>query len=394
MSKKVAELTQVVHMLFMKHHEKELELEALKDAYEYEIDLVIADAKGQLDELTRELEDREQRLKARPERERENEEDQVKIQALEKLLQAEKSETQSVRDRLIVSEKDVERLRSVNAQELARHSTEMDDKSKEIDLLRLHVADLERLARHSESQTSHVVDSLRKAVERLREETTTLREELGNSENLRETLTNRNKTLDDNVRRLKRELAKRSSLPDVDNARQHTDDGNVATFSQRKPNYDREIERLKQEIQRYRMELSNRETNYNRRFSDMQPIIVNRRPVSGRTSVVTNGHSLKNAELFNGEHGGLLQSGAYVGQERAVTGRDLREVSHKSYSDDLVNSSASVSPSMIRSTSSITSHERLPQLDAKLSIRRPMLTKPQPSKLLISKRSHRTTSLI
>ena len=80
MSKKVAELTQVVHMLFMKHHEKELELEALKDAYEYEIDLVIADAKGQLDELTRELEDREQRLKARPERERENEEDQVKIQ--------------------------------------------------------------------------------------------------------------------------------------------------------------------------------------------------------------------------------------------------------------------------------------------------------------------------
>ena len=152
---------------------------------------------------------------------------------MEKLLQAEKSETQSVRDRLIVSEKDVERLRSVNAQELARHSTEMDDKSKEIDLLRLHVADLERLARHSESQTSHVVDSLRKAVERLREETTTLREELGNSENLRETLTNRNKTLDDNVRRLKRELAKRSSLPDVDNARQHTDDGNVATFSVR-----------------------------------------------------------------------------------------------------------------------------------------------------------------
>src|SRR6218665_1726164 len=111
----------------------------------------------------------------------------------------------------------------------------------------------------------------------------------------------------------------------------------MSDIKQRKPNYDREIERLKQEIQRYRMELSNRETNYNRRFSDMQPIIVNRRPVSGRTSVVTNGHSLKNAELFNGEHGGLLQSGAYVGQERAVTGRDLREVSFLEFSASVLS---------------------------------------------------------
>lgn len=75
------------------------------------------------------------------------------------------------------------------------------------------------------------------------------------------------------------------------------------------------------------MELSNRETNYNRRFADMQPIIVNRRPVSSRTSVVTNDHSTKNAELLNGHHGNLLQSSAYAGQERAVTERELREVS-------------------------------------------------------------------
>ena len=40
MSKKVAELTQVVHMLFTRNHEKEVEIEAMKDAYEYEIQLV------------------------------------------------------------------------------------------------------------------------------------------------------------------------------------------------------------------------------------------------------------------------------------------------------------------------------------------------------------------
>ena len=36
--------------------------------------------------------------------------------------------------------------------------------------------------------------------------------------------------------------------------------------------YDEEIERLRREIQRYRMELSNRETNFNRMFAEKSPL--------------------------------------------------------------------------------------------------------------------------
>ena len=39
--------------------------------------------------------------------------------------------------------------------------------------------------------------------------------------------------------------------------------------------YGDELERLRREIQRYRNELSNRETNFNRMFSDKKPVNVN-----------------------------------------------------------------------------------------------------------------------
>jgi len=38
MSKKVAELTQVVHMLFMRNHEREVEVQLTKDLYNLELD--------------------------------------------------------------------------------------------------------------------------------------------------------------------------------------------------------------------------------------------------------------------------------------------------------------------------------------------------------------------
>ena len=51
MCKKVAELTQVVHMLFTRNHEKEVEIDALKKSYEREIELVLEDAKGKIGHL-------------------------------------------------------------------------------------------------------------------------------------------------------------------------------------------------------------------------------------------------------------------------------------------------------------------------------------------------------
>lgn len=55
MSKKVSELTQVVHMLFSRNHEREVELESTKEAYEQEILNVIADAKKRIEALEHDL---------------------------------------------------------------------------------------------------------------------------------------------------------------------------------------------------------------------------------------------------------------------------------------------------------------------------------------------------
>ncbi|KAL3866083.1 hypothetical protein ACJMK2_043421 [Sinanodonta woodiana] len=62
MSKKVAELTQVVHMLFTRNHEKEVEIEALKEAYEHEISLIMDDAKRKISLLENKVSELERKL--------------------------------------------------------------------------------------------------------------------------------------------------------------------------------------------------------------------------------------------------------------------------------------------------------------------------------------------
>ena len=57
MCKKVAELTQVVHMLFTRNHEKEVEMEALRQAYEMEISEILVDARRRIAELEKQRED-------------------------------------------------------------------------------------------------------------------------------------------------------------------------------------------------------------------------------------------------------------------------------------------------------------------------------------------------
>ncbi len=49
--------------------------------------------------------------------------------------------------------------------------------------------------------------------------------------------------------------------------------------------YAEEIEKLRAQVHRYRMELSNREGNFNRMFVDQRPVVVDRR--AGRMSKVS-----------------------------------------------------------------------------------------------------------
>lgn len=50
-------MSQVIHILFVSNHEKEVKISALVDAYEYEIDHVIADARSRLDAVEKQLQE-------------------------------------------------------------------------------------------------------------------------------------------------------------------------------------------------------------------------------------------------------------------------------------------------------------------------------------------------
>lgn len=59
LSRKIAELTMVIHLLFTRNHEREFEVEALKSAYESEISVILEEAKGKISWLEGQLDELE-----------------------------------------------------------------------------------------------------------------------------------------------------------------------------------------------------------------------------------------------------------------------------------------------------------------------------------------------
>lgn len=57
MSKKVAQLTKVIHYLYSKQDDHDVHIESLIDAYEHEVDTVIVDANQKLDQTKKENEE-------------------------------------------------------------------------------------------------------------------------------------------------------------------------------------------------------------------------------------------------------------------------------------------------------------------------------------------------
>ncbi|GFS27358.1 protein FAM184A-like, partial [Elysia marginata] len=152
MSKKVAELTQVVHMLFTRNHEKEVEIEALKKSYEHEIDLVLQDARGRIQDLEMQVSgyvdqiatDKERaQQKLATELAAQEAEWRHKLKETERLLQEEKAECQNLRDMLINAQRDIENLRQGVTDQLSFKSDEISKKEKETERLRAQVAALE-----------------------------------------------------------------------------------------------------------------------------------------------------------------------------------------------------------------------------------------------------------
>ncbi|CAC5394988.1 unnamed protein product [Mytilus coruscus] len=299
MSKKVSELTQVVHMLFTRNHEKEVEIEAMKEAFEYEILLVQEDAQNRIDNLeTKRLElelelDRERkagqdRLKSALKNEADSREEEwkTKLIASEKNLLEEKSECQNLRDLLINAQRDIEKLRQGVADQLASKNEEILRKNQELDKLRKLVANLEKTQVETETHYKEIIRDLEKTNEKLEKELQQLQALLEETHRNKMKLEEKNAKLETDLKNLRKDFSRKvaevvasqkmqhhQQLQQVQSHQQPSTRLSPGAFT----DYNDELEKLRREVQRYRMELSNRDSNFNRVFSTQQPLTVDPR---------------------------------------------------------------------------------------------------------------------
>ncbi|XP_052100844.1 protein FAM184A-like isoform X3 [Mytilus californianus] len=311
MSKKVSELTQVVHMLFTRNHEKEVEIEAMKEAFEYEILLVQEDAQNRIDNLeTKRLElelelDRERkagqdRLKSALKNEADSREEEwkAKLIASEKNLLEEKSECQNLRDLLINAQRDIEKLRQGVADQLASKNEEILRKNQELDKLRKLVANLEKTQVETETHYKEIIRDLEKTNEKLEKELQQLQALLEETHRNKMKLEEKNAKLETDLKNLRKDFSRKVAEVVASQKMQHHQQlqqvqshqqpstrlspgaftvGRSKLHDHMHKDYNDELEKLRREVQRYRMELSNRDSNFNRVFSTQQPLTVDPR---------------------------------------------------------------------------------------------------------------------
>ena len=224
MSKKVAELTQVVHMLFTRNHEKEVEVDALKEAYEYEISLVIDDAREKITKLDNRVVELERKLEREKNRQTEvikeaviqetsDKEDEWrrKLVAAEKALNDEKLETQHLRDLLINAQKDIEKLRQRVEEQLNSKTDEIQRREVELSKLRKNVSDLEKTMQTKELRANDTIRNLERSNEKLEKECYETQELLEETHKVKENLIARVKQLESEMKTLKRDFQKKVS---------------------------------------------------------------------------------------------------------------------------------------------------------------------------------------
>ncbi|XP_076444173.1 uncharacterized protein LOC143282423 [Babylonia areolata] len=278
MSKKVAELTQVVHMLFTRNHEKEVELDALKDAYEHEISEVIDDARNRIAQLKNQVEDLQKHQEGVSDKSRKQQEEEFllrerelksKLQESERQLQEERTECQNLRDMLIRAQRDIENLRQGASQQMTSQADELGKRDREIERLKKQAGQLETSLKDCSKESQEVVKDLEKNNDGLERELRHVHAALEESHRTRDQLLVRNKQLEADLKTLRRDFNRK--VTEVVNG-QKLQRNNV-DYS---PDYNEELERLRREVQRYRLELSNRDVNFNRMFTEKQPVHVDR----------------------------------------------------------------------------------------------------------------------
>ncbi|KAL5257544.1 hypothetical protein ACHWQZ_G012466 [Mnemiopsis leidyi] len=285
LSKKVAELTLVVHMLFTRNHEREVELEATKEAYEQEINSVsnffekeIMRLKSELEkEKWKRLEEVERITKAGEDSTRKliekHDKNVSELTAENKKL---KSDNQSLEEKYNRVAEDHERARK--DQEALAKERIAKDRAMEKDHLRIEK--LQQNARANKELMEKMKENIHSIQKSVNHKISQMDANNRSANEVSEHLRLRNEQLETENKALRKKIGEQANqLKRLDN-NPHLPPcpvpakPKVPKSADRELSKDEEIERLKREVQKYRLELSNREENFNKIFSEMNPVMV------------------------------------------------------------------------------------------------------------------------
>ncbi|XP_028399167.1 spindle pole body component 110-like [Dendronephthya gigantea] len=320
LSKKIAELTMVVQMLFTRNHEKELELSATKKACEEEIRRVTEEGKGKLNWLEKQLDDLERFRTLLEMKTDECERTKATVETLhEKQLQAEQrviergamlsealAEIENLKKEIASrSPEEVEALRrqksvlsnelSSERENLAQQKDLVGDLHNKVELIQANLNNMLNENQTLKLECTKLKDDLSFAHDEVRTLTQSLHEARKHGERaLQRTrkLEEKNKqiaaeklALERNHEQLNEQmnkllLGKQYSDKPIERTRPSSPkkvDINALALAKLKPKptqKDDEVQFLKREIEKYRLELKNREVNFNRVFAEKTPLVI------------------------------------------------------------------------------------------------------------------------
>lgn len=196
----------------------QVEIDAVKEVYELEIQNILEDAGKRLSTLQSDLEDMRSRAGDEGEKMREMMKQEYMLREAElarrladseQLLVDERKECQNIRDLLINAQKDIEQLRHGVAEQLNLKSDEIAKRDREIERLRKQVALLEKGMKDSEKETNSAVRDFEKSNEKLETELTHMHELLEESHRVKDQLLAKVKVLETELKNLKRDFNRR-----------------------------------------------------------------------------------------------------------------------------------------------------------------------------------------
>ncbi|XP_078482543.1 uncharacterized protein LOC144743201 [Ciona intestinalis] len=266
MSKKVSELTQVVHMLFSRNHERELEIKKTQEVYNHEINRLKKETSSTIEILSNNMEQEFQKKLAKQE--------QVRTCNCDKM--------KNVQQELEFSKQELLKEQAINASLELKMSTickDLDQQQKNLVFLKEALEQTNLQLNKSVEKVEHTTYLLKvsqesshekeKKMNELKIKYAMMKEKFIHAQNCIDLLKqDLNKSKANN-----NELRETMSLCEVKKPKlSKVETTKLDRTAQKQESED--IVRLQNEIQWLRMELNNREGNLNKVFSRFQPVFV------------------------------------------------------------------------------------------------------------------------